>query len=322
MRPGSTPFAVIYTRESPCRCGIHLLGAVRALGFPALGVPVEEIGRHRRTIARAPLVFEHIDRVRGSAEARVEVRERISSWGARLVGSPPRAARLADDKAAARRRLLGAGLPMAAGRLIAASGDLPGELDGLSYPLVLKSPLEHGSRGVVLVRSAEEVRRAAEDLIARGIREGERLLLEEHVGGIEVAATIVEAGGRPRCLPLVEVVLGRSQIYAAKRKWGGRSLPIRAARLPGPLQARVRRTALRAFRALGLRDYARIDLRVDRDGTPRVLEANVRPSVEPETEMPLAARLAGLDLPELVELMIASACRRRRLAFPRTEAGK
>ncbi len=311
-------FAVVYTRESSCRCGPSILSGLSRLGHPAVGIAVEDLGRARDAIRTARLVFEHIDRVGGRVDLRPLARERIASWGGRLAGSGPRAARAADDKVAARARLERAGLAVARGVVVALSdlrnrglrngrgaGPIRGAVPirGLRFPLVLKLPLEHGSRGVRLIRNRKRLRDGI-DALATGRG---RVLIEEYIRGTEIAATVVERGGQPFCLPLVRIDLPRGAIYTRGRKWGRGRLPIRLARLRPKLDERVRRAACDVFRALGLSDYARIDLRVGRRGAVRILEANVRPSVEPGTELRLALRAARCTFPRFLAGVIESA---------------
>jgi methylase of polypeptide subunit release factors len=68
--------------------------------------------------------------------------------------------------------------------------------------------------------------------------------------------------------------------------------------------------ARQAFQALGLRDYARFDLRLSPGGTFFFLEANTTPSLEPKEALSLSAKWAGLDYPSLVERMLSAALRR------------
>ena len=274
-------------------------------------MPVEDLGRHGRRIAGSCLVFDHVDRVRGSAARRPEVRKLLAAWGGRIAGAPPAAAARSDDKIAARRKLLGARIPVPRGMDGWPGRQLPEACTGLRAPLVVKLPLEHGSRGILLVRNPAGLPEAIRSLA--GGRGRQRVLIEEHVDGRELAAAVVEVRGIPRCLPLVEVDLGRSPVYSQTTKWGRGDLPIHAAVLSGAAEERVRAAAVGAFRALGLRDYARFDLRIDGRGTPRILEANVRPSLEEGTEMPLAARLVGLGLADLLALIILSAARRHNV---------
>jgi D-alanine-D-alanine ligase len=64
--------------------------------------------------------------------------------------------------------------------------------------------------------------------------------------------------------------------------------------------AAIERTALASFHALGLRDYGRVDLRVDEAGVPWVIDVNPNCDLSPDAGMPRTARSIGLDYPRLV----------------------
>ncbi len=231
------------------------------------------------------------------------MRHVLESWGARLAGSPAAAAQVADDKIEAQRRLRAAGLRVPRSRELVEAGGR----NGLRFPLVLKRPFEHGSRGVVRVASGPDLAARARRWLAAG--DG-TLLAEEIVEGRELAAGVIEVDGHPHALPIVEVQLAKMGTYTRKMKWSDAALPIEEARLGQRAKEMIQTQALRAFQVLGLRDYARFDIRLATGGTPFFLEANVRPSIEDGTELRLAAELGGLALEGLVAAIIESAAYR------------
>ncbi len=296
--------AVVSTRSSACRCGEAWLAAISALGLEGLVVAVEEMSARRDALAEAALVIEYADAYRGRGELRPLVRHQLASWGARLVGAPAAAGQTSDDKIAARARLARAGLPVAAGRLLTATG-APHD-PTWTFPAVVKRPFEHGSRGVRQVKDGA----ALSALAARWFKKGDAaLLVEEFVDGRELALSVIEREDGPHCLPPLEIPLPKGALYTHKRKWGrdGPS-PLRA-ELPETETDLLRMAALSAFRTLGLADLARFDIRLSPKG-PVFLEANVRPSVEPGAALPVAASLAGLSWHEAARLVLLAAARR------------
>lgn len=288
---------IVHTGASACRCHAALRAAARALGHTPVVVRCERIDAARQRLAACGLVFEHADTFRGAPERRPALRFLLESWGCRLAGSPAAAAAVADDKAAAHRVLEAAGVPMPRWRT--------GTARGLGWPVVVKRPLAHGSAGIRFARDAGELRR-----VPRGA------LVEEFVPGRELAIAGFEAAGRLRWLPAVEVAVPADGVYTHRAKWGARNPLKRPAVLTGAQARELRRLAAAAWHALGLRDYARFDVRLGARGF-RFLEANVRPSVEPGSEMMLAAGWAGMRAEELIGAFMASANRRARGALER-----
>jgi methylase of polypeptide subunit release factors len=79
------------------------------------------------------------------------------------------------------------------------------------------------------------------------------------------------------------------------------------ANLTTGLQEYIEAMARRAFEVLGLRDYARFDLRLTQSGTPFFLEANGTPSLEVGEAFARSAKWAGLDYPALIDRLLSSA---------------
>jgi len=73
----------------------------------------------------------------------------------------------------------------------------------------------------------------------------------------------------------------------------------------------VAATALAAHTALGLRDLSRVDIIVDDDGKPHVLEVNVSPGMTETSLLPMAVHAAGLDLGAMLAKMVSRAAARR-----------
>lgn len=291
---------IVHTGSSACRCHVAFGAAARALGHEAVTVPCERIDAARQRLAACGLVFEHADTFRGVPERRPELRFLLESWACRLAGASAASAALADDKIAAHRAMERAGVPMPRWRAWRGAA-----APGLPFPVVAKRPLAHGSAGLRFVRTAAEWRTAR----ARLVRPS---LLEEFVEGRELAIAGFEERGRIRWLPPVEVAVAPGSVYSHRLKWGERNPGKAPMRLAAGQKRDLERLAARAWRALGLRDYARFDVRLRADGAFLFLEANARPSVEPGSEMMLAAGWAGMRPEDLVARIIRQALLRNR----------
>jgi D-alanine-D-alanine ligase len=108
-------------------------------------------------------------------------------------------------------------------------------------------------------------------------------------------------------------------IVSYSGKWLSQSAEYEGTRPVCPAQLRFREeflikdVALRAFKLLECRDYARIDIRF-RDGVPYILEVNANPDIAPEAGLARAAKVAGLSYPEFIGRMVDLARRRKEAA--------
>ncbi len=307
--------AVVHTLSSACLCHEAAARALRSLGWQVLLVPVEDLPAALNVLAAADVVLEHSDTVRGEGWLRAAVRAEAERVGARVAGAASAAAGLCDDKGATAEVLARAGVPVPRTAVLR----LPGERvpARLRPPLIVKAAHEHGSLELSEAATREEAEAAGGALLARG----SPAVVQERIDGREIAVGFL---GRPlRALPPVEVLLGppgpdgAAPLYTRERKWHRHAEGEPCARVvPADLAPAARRRVLdaarRAARVLGLREYGRVDLRLDRRGRPFVLEANARPSLEEGMELARAAEAAGLTHTALVGAIAAAALTRPR----------
>ncbi len=303
---------IIHTAGSPCRCAEALIGGLSSLGHDIILVDSEEVEFRLADLALGcDLVIDHTDTYRGRGRFRSLVRSHLEAHGIVVVGSDAQACALADDKAAAKSRLGASGIPTPPGILVASGIEsLP---DWLAPPCILKPAFEHMSRGLVLARSRGEAAARLGDLLSRL---EQPILVETFIPGREFAVSVVDGPGGLEVLPPLEWKTdgGQEEVLTEEFKLqvvqpGGHDVA-RAELAPGELRE-LEALSLAAFRALGLRDYARFDVRRSPGGTFFFMEANITPSMEPEEALTLSARWAGMEFSALLERILASAAKRR-----------
>jgi D-alanine-D-alanine ligase len=136
------------------------------------------------------------------------------------------------------------------------------------------------------------------------------VLIEEYVEGRELYVGVL-GNDKPEALPIIELDLsklpeGTPRIAAAEVKWGKGTDAYRDTKsviptdLPEETVAAAQRTAVAAYQALELRDYGRVDMRLQADGTAQVIEVNPNPWLSSRAELAMAARKAGRTYPQLV----------------------
>jgi D-alanine-D-alanine ligase len=310
---------IIHTSSSPCQCAEALTRGLSTLGHEYLLVDSEEVELHTAELARrCDLVIDHTDTYRGNGRFRSLVRSLLESHGIAVVGSDARACALADDKAAAKTRLGAAGIPTPPGILAVSRAEpLP---DWLAPPCILKPAFEHMSRGLVLARDRAEAAAHLADLLSRF---AQPILVETFIPGREFAVSVVDGPGGLELFPPLEWKTGDgpydvlTESFKLQVVEPGSRDAARAELAPGELRE-LEAFSLAAFRALGLRDYARFDVRRSPGGTFFFMEANVTPSMEPLEPLSLSARWAGMDFPALLDRILISAAKR----FTSASAGR
>jgi D-alanine-D-alanine ligase len=194
-------------------------------------------------------------------------------------------------------------------------------LDALDYPWFVKLAHEDASLGITeanVVADVAALRQRSRELMTEY---HQAVIAERYVEGREINVTLLGNGAGVETLPLHEIDFAamppeRPRIVSYAAKWderhvdyaGTKPVPLRNA--SAALIAGVERVARASWAALGLRDYGRIDLRVDADDTPWVIDVNPNPDISPDAGVARAAKLAGMSYPQLIAHIAGVAYRR------------
>ena len=234
------------------------------------------------------------------------------------TGSDPLTLCLSLDKRRAKEVWAAAGVPTPDGVVVSGPADRNHALS-VTVPAMVKPLFEGSSKGIpeaALCASADDVLARVDAVLAEYRQPA---LVEEFLPGREFTVAVVGNGAAARALPIVEIRFdalpaGSKPIYGYEAKWiwDTPAQPLQIFRCPAELdsalQEEITRTALGAFRALGCRDWGRVDLRLDAAGRPRVLEMNPLPGVLPDPEQnscfPKAARAAGMGYDDLIRTVL------------------
>ncbi len=220
------------------------------------------------------------------------------------TGNRPLALSLCQRKPQAKALLAAAGLPTPRGIVVESSAlPLPDDL-GLRYPLIVKPAHDDASGGI----DAGSVVHTRAELVARVdllLAEHAALLVEEYIAGRELHCAILGT----EVLPVFEMQFkggvdedGRAlpHIITYRAKWDPYSRDHYAVEGKCPAEgltpevvARVQDVALRAFRAVECRDYARVDMRLDDAGQPYILEVNPNPDLADSCAFAQCVRASG-----------------------------
>jgi D-alanine-D-alanine ligase len=220
------------------------------------------------------------------------------------VGSGVLASALAMDKTMTRRLMQLEGIPIPRGFSIrrctaeTAAGRIE---DELGYPVIVKPSRQGSSIGLRIVRSASELAEAVEEAFACDID----VVVEEYIRGKEITAGVL-GNDDPQALPIIEIIPA-SGLYDYHDKYApGGSKHVIPARIPDKQYRHAQGLGLACHRILGCSGMSRTDMIVRGDDI-YVLETNTIPGMTPTSLLPEAAKAAGIEFPQLLDMLIGFA---------------
>lgn len=281
-------------REVSLASGRAVLGALQGLGLDAVGVDVTDT--EPRLPTGTGLAFNVIH---GTFGEDGDLQAYLESLGIPYTGAGVISSRNAFDKTIAKEILRAIGVPTPASETLDA---VAGRLPQMTLPYVVKSPRQGSSVGVYICKTPAQAKSAFDDVI----RYGPVALIEQYVAGRELTVAILDG----EAYPIVEIIApGGVYDMSSKYPWlsGGQgSQYVCPAELDEATTRAVQQAALAAHRALGIEIYSRVDVLLDSNSQPFVLEANTIPGMTETSLLPKSAAAAGIPFPELC-LRIAEA---------------
>lgn len=177
-------------------------------------------------------------------------------------------------------------------------------VETFELPCVVKPRNEGSSIGTHVCFSRDELRCAVEEELANY----RYLLVEEYIKGQEVTVSIIDIDGKPTVLPILEL-RPKKLFYDYEAKYThGMTEFVVPAELPDEVGKRVASVALEIYRKLHCRHFARVD-GIVRDGEFHFLEVNTLPGMTELSDLPMSAKAAGIEFPELVNIIVNEALR-------------
>ncbi len=286
-------------RRISIKSGRAVLKALKTSGVRTVAVDPARSGSLRKTLSRIDLAFIALHGY-GGEDGRMQ--QTLEKLKIPYTGSGPDGSHKAFDKVKAKRIFTRAGIPTPAFCLIDRK-NWRRVLPQFGTPAFAKPVADGSSVGVFpihdLARSAKKIR---SKLSIFG-----RLLVEKKINGREFTVGIL---GR-KALPVIELISSR-EFFDFKAKYTpGVTRHEVPAKISSVLAKKLQRMALRAHQSLGLRDFSRVDIMVDREGSIFVLEANSIPGLTSMSLLPEAARSAGIPFEQLCLQLIEMAAKRK-----------
>jgi D-alanine-D-alanine ligase len=288
-------------REISLRSGHRVERALRELGYEVHGLDVDARFIEKVLDLHPRFVFIAMHG-RGGEDGTLQ--ELLQTLSIPYTGSDVLASALCMDKVLFKRMLQQQAIPTPAFhsfseiafREMGGASTFPRLLQELALPVVVKPVAQGSAIGIKFVESAEQFPAA----ILGAFGYGDRVLVERRILGRELAVTVIGPTQSPTALPVVELHTPNGfYSYEAHYTIGGVRLEVPAP-LPEDVRRRVEQVALQAYSLVGCRDFARVDLVLDEQNTPQVLEINTIPGLTETGITPAAADAAGISFNELV----------------------
>lgn len=274
---------------------------------------------------RPEIVFNVAECANGvSREAQIPAM--LDMLGIPYTGSDPLTLATCLDKARTKEVLTYHGVPTSKFVYAESVDDL--ENFNLNFPVIMKPVSEGSGKGIFnssFVNNIEDLReRLSENLKSYD----QPFIIEEYLPGREFTVAIIGNNSDTEVLPVVEINFNELPrdllpIYSFEAKWvvDTRDNPLNIftcpAKIDKVLEEKIKDVCLRTYKVLRCKDWSRIDLRLDANGEPNIIEINPLPGILPKPEdnscFPKAARAKGLSYDEMINKVLSTAAKRYNL---------
>jgi D-alanine-D-alanine ligase len=292
-------------REVSLMSGTGVLQALQSAGVDAHAFDPAERGLHDLKAEGFERVFIALHGRHGEDGT---VQGALELLGIPYTGSGVMASAICMDKVMTKRVWLAEGLPTPRWIRLGA-GDLARERviavpDQLGLPLIVKPPREGSSIGISKVKGYSEMQEA----VALAARYDRDVLCEEFIEGIELTCPVIGSGDDARALPVIRIAAPDGN-YDYEHKYFSEDTGYHCpSGLPPDEEAEVQRLTLAAYRVLGCRGWGRADLMLRAsDRRPFLLEMNTSPGMTGHSLVPMSAKAAGIDYPQLCVRLLQAA---------------
>ncbi len=290
--------------------------ALRRVGYRVTVVPLARdllAFQRRLRILRPDIIFNQYDDVVHGALYEMRLPAVVRMMGFPITGSPALAIGLTRYKYMAASLLQGAGVPIPdCTEILERIGDV--NRHAWRFPLIVQPSQEHAGIGLErdsIVHSKKALREKVRHILANFHQPA---LAQAFLPGREFNVGIV-GGRRPRVLPLAELDYSAlpdsiPPIMSYAAKWVETSPEYQKTSVICPAQVapelarEISAISLRAFRAVGAWGYGRVDVRLDAEGRPRVLEVNCNACLEEGLGLARSAERAGIPYPGLLHMIV------------------
>jgi D-alanine-D-alanine ligase len=303
----------------------HIIRILNTNGYDAVGLGVTGDVAAAVVELRAlkpAAVFNLCESIHGDSRFESLMPLLMELEGIPYTGSGPFALSLALRKEQVKNVLLASGIPVPRGVLVSEPGDMAGL--SLRFPVIVKPAREDASIGITRASVVSDAKALNDRALYVINHYRQPALVEEYIEGREIYVSLLgQVDGGLQIFPFFEIDFSampadRPKIVSFEGKWVEESVeykgtrPVRCEGLSPELRDKVAQTALQAFRAVGLRDYGRMDIRLTADGTPYIIDVNPNCDLSDLAGgFSRAAKTGGLSYKEVILRLVSLALLRR-----------
>ena len=275
------------------------------------------------------VVFNLVEFFHGRPEEEMLVASFFELLEMPYTGAPPMTLALSQNKPLAKSVLRAYDLPTPRSVTVRYAHDRSSSMadfksrHNLHYPLIVKPACEDGSGGIenASIVSTLKALKARVEFVLEDFKMD--ALVEEYIEGRELNVAVLGNGEARRPLPISEITFEDMpehlyKIVSFQAKWDPlheayhKTIPSCPADLPKSKTEEAHRLAMKATEALGTRDYARVDMRMDKKGNLFILEVNPNPNLSEGTGIARSAEAAGMKFKDLLKTIVESALTRAK----------
>lgn len=265
------------------------------------------------------VIYNFVESIEGVASYEYCIAGIFQLLGYQFTGNAPITLGNCLNKERAKNILRSYNIPTPNSQIIKRGEKVSNKSFNLNFPVILKLLNEDASIGISELSVINNFRKLKKQLEFLFDTYKQDVIAEEYIEGRELNVAILGE----RILPISEILFkglpeGLPKIITYDSKWIEDSVyyqstqPSCPAKLGKRIQKNVETVADSAFRALNCRDYARVDIRLDRKGTPYVIEVNPNPDISTDSGFARAAGKAGISYADLLNTIANFALSRKR----------
>jgi D-alanine-D-alanine ligase len=275
-------------REISLRSGNAVLEALRKAGVDAFEFDLQEDALQQLMNLKADRVFNLLHG-RGGEDGTIQAV--LDMLGIPYTGSGIYASALTMDKIATKRILLGSGIPTPPFMELASEDDCGRLIDVLGFPVFVKPVLEGSSIGMTRVNDTASLLPAWHKANRYG-----SVFAETEINGSEYTAAFLGA----RVLPLIKLDTPREFYDYEAKYFANDTIYTCPCGLDGAMVSKIDELVEKTIKMTGVSHWGRVDLFVDEENQPWIIEVNTVPGMTDHSLVPMAGKQAGLEMPDLV----------------------